>query len=443
MGVHVEHHQVDLEEKFVFTSALRNKLVVTLLVGIALFAVGLFLLISGTGDAHHGEGHEGAAAVAHGGEHAFHWTQRFFATLWVNNVFFTGIAIIGVFFCAYNYVAYAGWSSVLLRIPQSFGYFLPVAFILMLVVFFFGHHDLFHWTHEGLTEKFLEDGKTPNPHYDAILAGKSGYLNLPFYYGRMIAYFVLWIIVFFAMRRQSLLEDLHGGVKYYDKSIVLGATFLLIFGVTSSTSAWDWVMSVDPHWFSTMFGWYVLASWHVSGLAAITLVVVLLKENGYLKVVNDSHLHDLGKFMFAFSIFWTYVWFAQFLLIFYANIPEETNYFIDRLSRFGGAYYAIFFVNIFINFVFPFLTLMTRETKRLRIFLKIVSIGLLFGHWLDFYLMIMPGTTKGHSGFGALEVGSILIYFSLFAFVIATFLGKALLIPKNHPMIQESIHHDI
>ena len=433
MGVHAEHHHVDLEEKFVFTPSLRNKFVYTILAGVLFLALGIFLLVNGES---HGHAAEHGEAVAHGGEHAFHWTQRLFATLWVNNVFFTGIAVIGVFFCAYNYVAYAGWSAALLRIPQSFGYFLPVAGVLMCAVFAIGHHDLFHWTHEGI----MEEG---HANYDPIIAGKSGYLNLGFYWGRMIAYFVLWTIVFLAMRKQSLQEDLNGGVKHYDKSIVLGATFLLIFGVTSSTSAWDWVMSIDTHWFSTMFGWYVLASWHVSGLAAITLVVVLLKENGYLKVVNDSHLHDLGKFMFAFSIFWTYVWFAQFLLIFYANIPEETNYFIDRLDRFGDTYKWLFFFNIFINFVFPFLTLMTRETKRLRIFLKIVSIGLLIGHWLDFYLMIMPGTIKDHSGFGGIELGTVLIYFGIFALIAATFLSKALLIPKNHPMLEESIHHDI
>ena len=438
MGVHVEHH-VDLEEKFVFTSSLRNKLLWTLLIGVVLFALGIYLLMNAEGHAVHGE----HAAITHEGAHTFHWTQRLWATLWVNNLFFTGIAVISVFFSAYNYVAYAGWSSSIIRIPQSFGYFIPVAGILMFIVFYFGHHDLFHWTHEGLMDKFLEDGKTANPEYDAILAGKSGYLNLSSFYTRMVIYFVLWFVVFLAMRRQSLLEDVNGGTKHYNNSIVLAAIFLLIFGVSSSTSAWDWVMSLDPHWFSTMFGWYVLASWHVSGLAAITLIVVLLKENGYLKIVNDSHLHDLGKFMFAFSIFWTYIWFAQFLLIFYANIPEETNYFIDRLSRFGGAYFGLFFVNIIINFFFPFIGLMTREAKRLTIFLKIVCIGLLFGHWLDFYLMVMPGTTQGHSGFGPLEIGSILIYVALFGLIVAHFLSKANLLAKNHPMLEESLHHDI
>ena len=434
MGVHVEHHHVDLEEKFVFTSSLRNKLVITIVLGIIFLAVGIFLMLNG--ESHSTEGHEGAAAAAHGAEHAFHWTQRLFATLWVNNVFFTGIAVIGIFFSAYNYVAYAGWSAAFIRVPQAFGYYLPFAAISMLLVFYFGSHDLFHWTHEGIMDKGSEN-------YDKIIAGKEGFLNTPFFLGRMIAYFILWFVVFLAMRRQSLQEDLNGGVKHYDKSIVWGATFLLIFGVTSSTSAWDWVMSIDTHWFSTMFGWYVLASWHVSGLAAITLIVVFLKEAGYLKIVNDSHLHDLGKLIFAFSIFWTYVWFAQFLLIFYANIPEEIGYFIDRLDRFGQYYRFLFFFNIFINFIFPFIVLMTRETKRLKIFLKIVCIGLLFGHWIDFYLMIMPGTTKGHSDFGFLEVGSIMIYFGIFALITLTFLSKALLIPKNHPLLEESIHHDI
>lgn len=442
MGVHVEHHHVDLEEKYVFTSSFKSKLFIALGIGLALFIGGILMLAYGGGG--HEAAHEGGHEVAtHGGEHAFHWMTRVWATLWVNSIFFTGVALIAVFFIAYNYVAYAGWSSSILRIPQAFGYFLPLAAVSVIVVFFFGHHDLFHWTHEGLTHKFEEDGKTLNPHYDEILAGKAGYLNLPFFWTRLIVYFASWITVFFVLRRQSLQEDINGGTKHHDKSIVWSAIFLLIFGVTSSMSAWDWVMSIDPHWFSTMFGWYVLASWHVSGLAAITLTVILLKEQGYLKIVNDSHLHDLGKFMFAFSIFWTYIWFAQFLLIFYANIPEETTYFIDRLSRFGSTYRALFFFNIFINFVFPFLTLMTRDTKRLPVFLKIVSIAILFGHWLDFYMMVMPGTTKGNSGFGMLEIGSIIVYASIFIFVVANALSKALLVPKNHPFLEESTHHDI
>src|SRR5690606_34506629 len=216
---------------------------------------------------------------------------------------------------------------------------------------------------------------------------------------------------------------------------------IIIFAVTSSTSAWDWVLSIDTHWFSTMFGWYVFSSWFVSGLAAITLLVVLLKEAGYLKMVNSNHLHDLGKFVFAFSIFWAYIWFSQFLLIYYANIPEESIYFLERLS--SDHYSMVFFVNLILNFFFPFLVLMTRDAKRQMIFLKIVCVVVLAGHWLDFYLMVTPGVLTVNGGFGFIEIGLALIYFSAFVFTVLTSLAKAPLVAKNHPMLEESIHHHI
>jgi hypothetical protein len=187
----------------------------------------------------------------------------------------------------------------------------------------------------------------------------------------------------------------------------------------------------------------MFASWFVSGLATITLAVVILKEKGYLNVVNENHLHDLGKFMFAFSIFWTYLWFAQFVLYFYANIPEEAIYFIERMDGHGGKYTGLFYFILIINFVFPFLTLMTRDAKRKLIFLKIVAIAILIGHWLDFYLMIMPGTIKDSSGFGFMEFGMVGVFITLFIFVVSSSLAKSKLIPKNHPMLEESLHHDI
>ena len=221
----------------------------------------------------------------------------------------------------------------------------------------------------------------------------------------------------------------------------LSATFLVFFAVSSSVAAWDWVMSIDTHWFSTMFGWYVFASWWVAGLALITYIVVLLRDNGYLSFVNTSVLHDLGKFVFAFSIFWTYIWFSQFLLIYYANIPEETIYFVERLA--SDKYAPVFFVNILINFCFPFLVLMTRAAKRHERFLKIVCPIVIFGHWMDFYLMITPGTLKDNGWFGLLEIGMLMVFASLFVFVALSNLAKAPLVAKNHPMLEESVHHNI
>lgn len=200
-------------------------------------------------------------------------------------------------------------------------------------------------------------------------------------------------------------------------------------------------MSIDTHWFSTMFGWYVFASWFVAGLAAITLVIIFLKELGYLKMVNENHLHDMGKYVFAFSIFWTYIWFSQFLLIYYANIPEESVYFLERLK--SDIYSKYIFINLILNFVFPFFVLMTRDSKRKIRILKVVCWVVIIGHWFDFYLMIAPGTMKQNGEFGFINIGLTLIYAAVFIFLMLKNLAKAPLVAKNHPMLQESIHHHV
>lgn len=490
MGAH-QHENVVIEEKYVMTDPARKRIFGAIGLGVILFIIGVVLLAMGVGQHHETEheterieyntqpasteaGEDGAAApqspevmpnggsynaphernvgqygnegykseIPYEGAHHFSWIKRVWANLWLNSVFFAGIAVIGVFFVAIQYVAHAGWSANLIRIPLAFGNFLPIVFGIMLVVFIFGHHDIFHWTHASLYEPTLENGQ-PNPDYDEILVGKKGFLNVPFYIIRMVAFFAIWTVMFNLIKKASLREDLEGGVNYYKNNIKYSAIFLVFFAVTSSIAAWDWVMSVDPHWFSTLFGWYVFSSWWVSGLAVITLAIVLLKEKGYLSIVNSNHLHDLGKFMFAFSIFWTYLWFSQFLLYYYANIPEETIYFIERLRGHNGQFATLFFLNLIINFFFPFIVLMTRDAKRQLIFLKIVACVIIVGHWLDFYMMIMPGTLGSFAGFGLVEFGTVLTFAGLFVFVVSNALSKAPLIAKNHPMLQESIHHDI
>lgn len=417
---------MNIEEKFEFTAGAKKKVFIMGAAGVLSLLIGFALLIFG--------GHEAGHAVDASGEHGYHWIQRLWSNLWINNVYFTGLAIIGVFFVAIQYVSQAGWSAGMKRVPEAFGYWLPIAGVLMLVVFFLGGHDLFHWTHDYLYDK-------NDPRYDSIIAGKKAYLNTGFYVARTVAYFVLWYWFFTLIRKASLQEDINGGESYWRKMVKFSAIFCVVFGVTSSTSAWDWVMSIDTHWFSTMFGWYVFASWWVSGLAVITLAVLLLKDAGYLKNVNANHLHDLGKFIFAFSIFWTYIWFSQFLLIYYANIPEETVYFWERLN--SDYYGKIFFVNLILNFFFPFLVLMTRDAKRQVIFLKIVTITIIGGHWLDFYLMITPGTLGENGGFHFFEIGWFLVYGAAFTYVVASALAKAPLVAKNHPMLEESMQHHI
>jgi hypothetical protein len=404
--------------------------------GLVLLIIGIITFSSGGG--HQAEGHEAAAAA---GEHGVTWGKRFLANVLLNNVYFTGIAVIGLFFAAVQYVAYAGWSVPFVRILQSLTAYLPIGFIVMLLLFlvpllFEGHNPIYHWTDHTLYEM-------GNANYDPIIAGKKAYLNIPFYVARMVAYFAAWIFFAWWLRKQTLEEDINGGLSYYHKSIRISAMFLVVFGVTSSMSAWDWVLSIDTHWFSTMFGWYVFASWFISGLSATTLCAILLKEAGYLRMVNANHLHDLGKFVFAFSIFWTYIWFSQFMLYWYANLPEEVIYFKERFGAYQDHYTWILLGNLVVNFAFPFLVLMTRDAKRQTIMLKIVTIVVLAGHWMDFYLMIMPGTLRGESGLGLIELGTLLVFLGAFLIVFTRRLASAPLIPVNHPFLEEAVHHHV
>ncbi len=423
-----------IEEKFDFSAPIKKKILQMGIAGVVLLIIGIILANFGG----HGHAHEAHEAAHEGGHHAFHWIQRLWVDLWINNVFFMGIAIIGVFFFAIQYVAQAGWSAGILRIPLALGNWLPIAAILMLLVFglanFTSEWHLFHWM-----DKSLYDIDGPN--YDAIIAGKAAYLNTPFFMVRMITYFVIWVGFFFLLKKKALAEDIQGGNSFWYKKVRLSAIFIILFAITSSTSAWDWILSIDTHWFSTIFGWYIFASWFVTGLATITLIVIFLKKNGYLSIVNSNHLHDLGKFVFAFSIFWTYTWFSQFMLIYYSNIPEEGIYFVERMR--SDPYMLVFFGNLIINFFLPFLLLMTRDAKRHTQFLQIVCVLVIFGHWIDFYLMITPGTLKENGTLGLIELGTALVYASAFLVVVFNGLSKIPLIAKNHPMLEESKHHHI
>ncbi|REK03466.1 MAG: quinol:cytochrome C oxidoreductase [Bacteroidetes bacterium] len=357
---------------------------------------------------------------------------RAWATLLHNNFYFTAIALCGTFFVAVQYVAQAGWATGIKRVPEAMGAYLKYGMAFMLVIFIFGHHDLYHWTHKELYDPSSDK-------YDPILDGKKGFLNVPFYVIRLIAYAAIWVGFTYLLRKQSLLEDQNGGLEPYNKSVVLGAVFIVLFGVTSSTSAWDFLMSIDSHWFSTLFGWYTFAGLFVSGLAMMALFILVLRKKGYMPHVNENHLHDVGKFMFAFSVFWTYLWFSQFMLIWYAHLPEEVVYYQVRWEYFKNLWVA----NLLINFIAPFLVLMTRDAKRQSAILWVAGIIILAGHWLDVYLMVTPGVLGKDWQLGFIEVGTMVGFLGLFLRTTFVELSKAPIVPQNHPMLQESLHHHI
>jgi hypothetical protein len=406
MGNH--NHTHNFTEQFTFSGRLKTWTLIAIVVGILATAFGLF-----TGQ-----------------------QERTFANLLLMAYYFTCVCATGLFFIALQYVAQAGWATGLIRIPQAMSRVLPIAALILIVVSAAGlmTHNLYHhWNGEGLTD--------PNsPNYDKLIAGKAGYLNVPFFLTRLVLFlgaysFFAWLFAKYAAR-----EEAEGGLVFYDKSFKWSAIFLIIFGFTTPLWAFDTIMSLEAHWFSTMFGWYNFAAMWVSGLCVITLIVILMKKSGYLSWVNENHLHDLGKFIFAFSIFWTYVWFSQFLLIYYANMPEETVYFYKRWEP---EYLPWFWLNIIINFLAPLLILMARDSKRQMNRLMYVCIILLAGHWLDYYMMIMPGTVESHRGFGIIEIGIAVGFVGLFTFLTLNQLSKKSLVAKNHPFLEESINHQI
>ena len=378
---------------------------------IVLIAVGLLSIIYGFASGH---------------------AERAWANLLLSNFYLMAIALGAVFFLAVQYVAEVGWSAQVKRILMAMGTYLPFATVFMILIFLVGHHHIYDWTHHENYEKGHE-------HFDSILEGKSGYLNIVFYTIRLVLYAAIWSGFALMIRKESLKEDEIGGNSQYFKMRGMSAVFLVLFAVSSSTSAWDLLMSIDAHWFSTLFGWYTFAGMFVSSLTVITMFTLYLKGKGYLPNVNDNHIHDLGKFMFAFSIFWTYLWFAQFMLIWYANLPEEVAYYIPR----QGYFKPVFLANLGINFLSPFIILMTRDAKRKAGLLAFIGCIMLIGHWLDVYLMVMPGTVGEEAGFGIIEIGTTCFFAGLFLYTTFTALSKANVVPKNHPMMIESIHHHI
>ncbi len=384
-------------------------------------------------EAHPAEGHDEHAAEGHGASHDLS-ANRPWAAFLVNSIFFLGIGIGTLFFLAIQYAAQVGWSAGLIRVFEAVSMFvgIPLLGILFLAVTGGMHmHHLWHWMAEGIMDP-------ASANYDPIIAGKEGYLNVPFFTIRTLAYLVIWAGAAYLLRRNSLREDaLPAGQNLFFTQRKLAATFIVLYAVTSSTSAWDWVMSIDTHWFSTLFGWYTFAGMFVTAMTVLNLLVMYLRINNHLPWINANHQHDLGKFMFAFSVFWTYLWFSQYMLIWYSNIPEEVTYY---LPRFKGEYKPLFVAMVAMNFIFPILVLMSRDAKRIFGFIGLAAFFVLAGHWLDHYIMIMPGAVGYDYGFGFAELGGILFYAGLFLWVTLSQLAKVPLKLKNHPMLTESEH---
>ncbi len=363
---------------------------------------------------------------------------RFWEALLHNSIFFLLVTVACSFILAASSLAQGGWIVAYRRIPEAIGantwlFGLIATVIMFLVAFTFRVH-----TPEGDINPIY---RWMTPGDDKILLGKKGFLNPTFFSVFTICAIGAWSFLGLKFRRLSANQDSAGksATKNYWSTVFFSAIFMVIYALTQmSAGPWMWIMSIDAHWFSTMFSWYVWASAFVTGMAFILMWVVYLKNQGYLAVVNKEHIHDLGKFMFAFSIFWTYVWFAQYMLIWYGNIPEETTYFKIRME---GPYRLMWFGVFVISFVMPILILMSRPSKRNFFTAIFMAMFLIFGHWLDFYQMVYPGPMGANWSLSWYEIGIVCGFVGIHMLSVSKSLSKYPLVPKNHPFLKESILH--
>jgi len=375
-----------------------------------------------TNEDHHNDLNESSHDDEHA-EHVMHQIHnRPYAALYIAAFFFMMISLGALAFYAIQYASQSGWSPVLFRVMQAITYYLLPGALIVLAIAFFADKHLFIWMDPDVVA------------HDKLLQGKAGWLNKSAFLIRGLIFIGGWSLYRYFSRKFSLAQDLANDNKNFKRNFQISAGFLVFYIYTESMMSWDWVMSVDPHWFSTLFGWYVFASMIVSGITTIALMTIYLKSKGYMKFVNDSHLHDLAKYMFGFSVFWAYLWFSQFMLIWYANIPEEVTYFVTRIED----YTIPFFTMFALNFIFPFLVLMNSDYKRIPWFIVMAGMIILVGHYMDVYNMIMPATVGDRWGFGLPEISALALFSGLFIILVFYSLSKAPLLEKGNPFIKES-----
>lgn len=431
-----------LNERFDFSAKFKKNVLYLLGIGILLLITGFFLLQNAPAPAHEAAEH---------GEHAHHAVTaytHFVANFLLANTFFFRIAMGAMVFLMFTWLGGGGWNTLIRRISEAMTQYVYVGFVGFIILFFM-MGEIYEWV-------YLKPGE------DVLIDEKRAFLNNGFFMGSNLFFFALWGFLIHRMRKLSLQEDLEGGLNTYNKTTPLAAGFIISFAFTYTLFAIDWLKSLEPHWFSTIYGVYVFAGTMVTSFTTLYLLIIILKRNGYLAYVSDSHLHDVGKFMFGFSVFWAYIWVSQLLLIWYSNMPEESIYYVRRMggsnillggkSWFEGyedsheylGYAFFFFFNIIVNFITPFLVLMTRNAKRTPVIVYPLIFLMLLGHWNDLYLLIMPGAVGKYEGsFGniVMQLGFVLTFAGLFLGVVFNSLSKAALVPKNNPFLEESVHH--
>lgn len=433
-----------------FSPKLKSTSIILLVVGLVLFAVGFFLnkgitteRIEHMMEAVHSAGHDSpthSSEMVGPQDHAAHLEH---AELQVHNqplaslhfvaVFFFGVSCCVLFFYCIQHAAHAGWPIIITRVMEAIASYIPWggAILIILMVLNITHNGhLFHWMDPELTDP-------ESAHFDVILFEKKIFLNIPFYAVRTLIYTIGASFFAWKLKAQSKKVDDTKSLVEYQYLYRWAVGYIAFFGFASAAWAWDWLMSIDPHWYSTMYIWYSMVSCLSSGIAVIILLSVYLKKNGFLPQFNDNHLHDLGVFLFATSMLWTYTWFAQFMLYWYANIPEEVNYFFGRFEHYSPTFLPM----LVVNFLLPLLVLVSSSIKRNYKVVTTMAVVVILGHLLDYFNMVMPGTVGPYWNTPEvllLILGAVLFIAGLFMFTVLSALAKLKLIPTGNPYLHES-----
>lgn len=376
-----------------------NSKIKTYLIGLAVFG----LVLAGLG----------FAVQEHAAEH---W----WGSLLQNATFFLGIAGFAAFFVAIHTIGNSGWHVAIQRIPEAMATYLPVGALLLLLVIP-GISTIYHWSHPG---------------DDVLLLHKAAWLNQPFFIVRMILFLTVWSLVYWQFRKRSLMMDQFIDIEQFVKLKTISAIFAVTFIFTFYISAWDWFMSIDPHWYSTIYSFLIIASAFTASISAIIVLVYLVTKTGRFTHVTSHNFRDLGTYLFAFSLFWGYLFGAQYLLIWYSDIPEEVVYYSHRFEQFP----VLFGIVTVLNIAVPFLGLLTRGSRLCRVWLTSIAALVLVGQWLHYFLLIFPGMSHEPLTVGLIEVGVALVVAAIFGFVFFHSLAKGKEIPVGHPFVKEAIH---
>lgn len=350
--------------------------------------------------------------------------ERAFASILLAGYYLLGTGVAAAVFIALTSVSNAGWSAAIRRVPEAMLATIPVAGVVM-ILSLLGIHSLYEWSHADAVAN------------DHLLQAKSAWLNVPFFVLRSVLFIGLWLAYARYVARLSRAQDATGDIRITKRIKTASAIFLVVLGTTFTLASMDWIMSLEPHWYSTIFGIYNFAGTFLNGLAAITLVLILLKRMGpFEHILTEEHLHSLGKLIFAFSTFWMYIWFSQYMLIWYANIPEEIVYMLKRQK---GSWLLFTIVNVVFNWMIPFVALLPAWTKMRAGFLLRVCIIIMIGHWIDLFWMILPPFMPNAPSLSVWEVAPVLAMVCAFFYFTFRSLSRSDIIPVGDPMLCESL----